>query len=168
MKKYQVSLGVILLIFSVGNARAQAQQPPQQGQQPQQPVVARVSFIHGDVSSQRGDNGEWVAATLNTPIAAGDRVSTGPKSRAELQLDWADILRMSDDATANVATLNRTRIQVQVGQGLVTYSVLEGSKADSEIDTPNMAVHPDARLRDRDLSGIGSDLPPSGAGDDLH
>jgi hypothetical protein len=147
MKKYLASLGIILLIFGVGNARAQGQQPPQPGQQPQQlvelrPGVARVSFIHGDVSLQRGDNGEWVAATLNIPIVAGDRVSTGPKSRAEIQLDWADILRMSDDTTANVATLNRTRIQVQVGQGLVSYSVLEGSEANLEIDTPNAAVHP--------------------------
>jgi len=147
VRRYLVSLGVILLILGIGNAGAQAQQPPRQGQQPQRPVelqpgLARVGFIHGDVSSQRGEIGEWIAATLNTPIAAGDRVATGPNSRTELQLDWADILRLSDEAAANVVTLNRTRIQVQVGQGLVTYSVLKGSEADSEIDTPNVAIHP--------------------------
>ncbi len=92
MKTFLASLGDILLIFAVGNARAQAQQYPQQGQQPQQtvelqPGVARVSFIQGDASSQRGENGEGVGAMLNTPIAAGDRLSTGPNSRTEPQLD---------------------------------------------------------------------------------
>jgi hypothetical protein len=107
-----------------------------------QPGVARVSFMSGDVSSQRGDNGQWVAVTVNTPIATDDRVSTGDRSRAELQLDYADVLRMSDRATAKIANLTRTNIQVQVGQGLVTYTVLKGNEATVEIDTPNATIHP--------------------------
>src|SRR5579862_3063261 len=53
------------------------------------PGVARLSVIQGNVSTQRGDNSEWVAATVNTPVAVGDRVSTGPDGRAEIQLDSA-------------------------------------------------------------------------------
>ena len=49
---------------------------------------------------------------------------------------------MSGSATAKIANLTRTGITVQVGQGLVTYSVLKGGEANSEIDTPNSAVHP--------------------------
>ena len=105
-------------------------------------MLGALSFIHGDVSTQRGDNGQWVAATLNTPVEPGDRVSTGQGARAELQLDYANILRMSNNVTANVATLTRNNIQVQVGQGLTTYSVLQGSEAHSEIDTPNAAIRP--------------------------
>ena len=123
--------------------------PPPQGQAApsQQPGqiqqgVGRLSFIHGDVSQQRGDNGQWVASTLNTPFEPGDRVTTGQDARAELQLDYANILRMSNNVTANVVTLTRTNIQIQVGQGLTTYSVLKGSEAQSEIDTPNAAVRP--------------------------
>src|SRR6266404_1235609 len=56
--------------------------------------VARVSLIHGDVSTQRGDSGDWASAVLNAPIVSGDRVSTGDNSRAELQLDYANILRI--------------------------------------------------------------------------
>jgi hypothetical protein len=133
-------------------AQGQGQAPPppagQQAPNPQQagqpaPGVARLSFVHGDVSQQRGDNAQWVAATLNTPIEPGDRVSTGGQdARAELQLDYANVLRMSNNVTANVTTLTRNRIQIQVGQGLTTYSVLRGSEADSEIDTPNAAIHP--------------------------
>jgi FecR protein len=108
-----------------------------------QPGMARISYMSGDVSSQRGDNGNWVAVTVNTPIATGDRVATGQKSRAEIQLDAGDVLRMSDNATAKVANLNRTTIQLQVGQGLATYNVLKNAQATSEIDTPNAAIHPD-------------------------
>jgi hypothetical protein len=75
--------------------------------------VARVSLIHGDVSTQRGDNGNWSAAVLNAPVLAGDRVSTGDKARTELQLDYANMLRLSADSQANINTLTHSQIQVQ-------------------------------------------------------
>lgn len=124
------------------SAANQQQQQQQQQDVSAQPGVARVSSIRGDVSTQRGDNGEWIAATLNTPIAVGDRVATGEKSRAELQLDFADTLRLSDRVTVKVANLTRSQILLQVGQGLTTYSVTRGAEATSEIDTPNAAIRP--------------------------
>ncbi len=126
-------------------ASQQQQQQDQQQQQQDvaaQPGVARVSSIRGDVSTQRSDTGEWVAATQNTPLAQGDRVSTGDQSRAELQLDFADTLRMSSRVTVKIANLTRSQIQLQVGQGLTTYSVSRGSEASTEIDTPNAAIRP--------------------------
>jgi hypothetical protein len=126
-----------------GTPDASAQQQPGQEQSTDQPGVARLSFMNGAVSIQRGDNGDWVAGTVNTPVAVGDRISTGQAARAELQLDYADVLRLSSSATAKVANLNRSNIQVQVGQGLTTYTVLQGAQAASEIDTPNASLHPD-------------------------
>jgi len=120
----------------------QASQQEQQQQAASQPGVARVSWIRGDVSTQRGDNGEWVAAIVNTPISQDDRVSTGDQSRAELQLDYADTLRMSDRVTVKIATLSRSQILLQVGQGLTTYTVNRGAEASSEIDTPNASIRP--------------------------
>jgi len=171
MKKFIVSLAVIIL--ALGTARissAQEQGPPQdQGSQDQdqygpygdesappdqpnpgqpdqsaqaQPGMGRVSFMQGSVSTQRGDTGDWVAVTVNTPVAVADRISTGQGARAEIQLDYADVLRMSGGATAKIANLDRSNIQVQVGQGLATYSVLKDAQATSEIDTPNVSVHP--------------------------
>jgi hypothetical protein len=116
------------------------QGPPAQGQP--DPGVARVSFIRGDVSMQRGDSGDTSAAILNTPLVAGDRVSTGDGSRVELQLDFANVLRLDERTQADVATLTQNRIQIQLAQGLASFSVLNGSEADVEIDTPNVAVHP--------------------------
>ena len=107
-----------------------------------QPGVGRVSVINGEVSTQRGDSGDWVATTVNTPIVPGDRVSTGARSRTEIQLDYANILRLDQSTVVKIADLTHNRIQVQVAQGLVNFDVLKGSEASPEIDTPSVAIHP--------------------------
>src|SRR2546427_4694536 len=129
----------ILALFAVIPAAAQAPGPT--GTQ-NDPGVARVSFIHGDVTMQRGDSGDFSSVALNTPLVTGDKVATGNGSRTELQLDYANILRLDQNAQATLATLDKDRIQVQVSQGLAHYSVLKGSQADVEIDTPNVSIHP--------------------------
>ena len=137
MKNYLATLTTVLLagtMFLGFGTAANAQEAPQQA--PSDSAAARVSFIHGDLSTQHSDSSEWVAATLNTPVVNGDHISTGKRSRAEIQLDHANVLRMSDESTANVVNLSRTQIQLQVGQGLVNYDVLRNSEANVEIDTP--------------------------------
>ena len=109
------------------------------------PGVARISLIEGDVSTQRGDTGDWSAAALNQALVGGDRISTGDHSRAELQLDHANILRLGNNAQAKIATVERTQIQVQVGQGLVYYTISKDSEAEVEIDTPNAAIRPTSK-----------------------
>ena len=114
--------------------------PQQQGQN--DAGAARISFIHGDVSTQHSGSTDWSAATLNTPLVTGDQIATGKNSRGEVQLDHANILRLSDDSSANITNLSRNQLQVQIGQGLVNFDVLKGSDADNEIQTPNVAIHP--------------------------
>jgi hypothetical protein len=104
--------------------------------------VARVSLIHGDVSTQRGDSGDWSAAVLNQPVMTGDKVSTGNNARTELQLDFANTLRLGANSKANIANFTHKNIQIQLGQGLATYTVSRDSEAEPEIDTPNVSVHP--------------------------
>jgi len=106
------------------------------------PVVARVSLIHGDVSTQRGDSGDWGSTSINAPVVRGDQVATGQDARAEIQLDYANILRLAAHSQAKIADLTPKRIQVQVGQGYASYTMLKGSEADVEIDSPNVAVRP--------------------------
>ncbi len=104
--------------------------------------VGRVSMIHGEVSTQRGDSGTWSAAILNQPVVNGDKVSTGASSRAEVELDYANILRLGASSQATVGNFTNQFIQIQVAQGLINYSVFGESEAEPEIDTPNVAVHP--------------------------
>src|ERR1700722_8785099 len=68
--------------------------------------AARISFIHGDVGMQRGDSGETSAATINTPLVAGDSISTGDASRTEVQLDYANVLRLDSNAQINITALS--------------------------------------------------------------
>lgn len=171
MKKYLAALAV-LLMFGVTSVYAQdnqygndqsasdqsgtwSEQPPAPTDQssngpsatdadPNAPGVSRLSYINGSVSMQRGDNGEWTAVTLNTPLMPGDRISTGDNSRAELQLDYADVIRLSSNTVVKIASLNKGSVQVQVGKGLATYSVLPNAQAAAEVDTPNAALHPNS------------------------
>src|SRR6202790_697495 len=110
--------------------------------------VARISLMKGDVSTQRGDSGGWSAAVVNAPVLAGDQVSTGDKARTELQLDFANTLRLSEHTQANITQLTRTQIQIQLANGMANYSVFGKSDADAEIDTPNVAI----RTEERDSS----------------
>jgi uncharacterized protein DUF6600/FecR-like protein len=164
MRAFAVLAALILGGFGIP---ANAQQPDYQQPADQQPPATvqpqpanppqsdsdqgagRVSFIRGDVSMQRGDTGETSAATLNTPLMAGDKMSTGDGSRAEVQLDFANVLRLDDHAQVNVVTLSRSRIQLQIAQGLVSYSAVRSSDADVEIDTPNVSIHPQRQGRYR-------------------
>ena len=106
------------------------------------PGVARLSVVQGDVSTLRSDSKDWVATTANAPVEHGDRLATGPGSRAELQLDYANVLRLDQGAEARVVELTGVRIQIQVGAGRVDFAVFKGTESDVEIDTPNLAIRP--------------------------
>ncbi|HEY2168945.1 MAG TPA: DUF6600 domain-containing protein [Candidatus Angelobacter sp.] len=94
------------------------------------------------MSTQRGDSGDWGSTSINAPVVRGDQVATGQDARAEIQLDYANILRLAAHSQAKIADLTPKRIQVQVGQGYASYTILKGSEADVEIDSPNLAVRP--------------------------
>ena len=128
------------------------QQPPPQGQnagpepqdQPGQPV-ARLGVINGEASVRRGDSGDWVAAALNAPLLAGDSLSVGPGGSVEMQLDYANFLRVGGDSEIRISQLDNGRAQVQVSRGLITWRVIRdnsGANTQSEISTPAVAVHP--------------------------
>ncbi len=129
--------------FPQGQPSPQQQDPDPQDQ-PGQPV-ARLGVINGDASVRRGDSGEWVAAAMNAPLMAGDSVSVAPNGSAEMQLDFADFLRIGGDSEIRISQLDNGRQQVQVSRGLITWRVLRdsnGSNTQSEISTPAVAVHP--------------------------
>ena len=107
-------------------------------------VVARVSVIKGDVSTQTSGQ-SWTAAAVNAPVVNGDSISTGDKARAELQLDFANTLRLSEHSQANITQLTRSQIQVQLANGMANYSVFGNSEATAEIDAPNVAIRTEKR-----------------------
>ena len=141
---YVIALSALFLV-AARIAVAQEQAPPP-GQATQQqtppPGAARVSIANGEVSIMRGDSGEGVAAIVNAPVMGGDTVATAARSRAEVQLDYANVLRMDQNANVRIADLAQKHIQLQLASGLIEFTVFKGTEADVEIDTPNMAVRP--------------------------
>src|SRR5262249_24592530 len=114
---------------------------------------------HGDVTTQRGDTGDWSSAVLNQPMVTGDKVSTGARGRAEPQLDHANVLRVGERTQANIASLTRNGIQVQIGRGIANLSVIRDSDADFQIATPNLSVHPARRDVSVRITVISDDEP---------
>ncbi len=104
--------------------------------------VARISVINGDVSVRRGDSGDWLAAAINAPLVVQDRVFCGPASRAEVQFDYSNMLRVGENSEVRLAELEHQRYIVQVARGTVTFRVLRDKQGDVELSTPNVSVRP--------------------------
>src|SRR5258708_38294410 len=91
MKNYLRSLATILMTGALAlgmGAGASAQQAPPASQQPMEipaqypqggsqqaqqndPGAARISFLHGDVSTQHSDSRQGIAGAVNTPVVTG-------------------------------------------------------------------------------------------------
>ena len=107
-----------------------------------QRAVARISLINGDVSVRRGDSGDWVAGAVNAPLLTQDYVSTGPNSRAEIQFDSANVLRIGANAEVRLVQLEYGRYQMEMARGTATFVVLKASNANVELDTPSVSLRP--------------------------
>src|SRR3984885_13037646 len=116
--------------------------PEPDGQYEHGRAVARISILNGDVSVRRGDSGAVVAAALNAPLMADDRLLTISSSRAEVQLDSSNMIRIGPNAEVHFAAMDTRSFQIQIAAGTVTFRTLRASQAQVEVDTPSVAVRP--------------------------
>ncbi len=128
-------------MFLAAPVWSQQQQPDQDDEGPGR-GVARISLMNGDVSVKRGDTGDFVAAAINAPLMVSDRVLTGNGSRAEVQFDSANLLRMSGGSEIRLSELEWQRYMVQIAAGTVTFRVIRNSEAQVELNTPTVAIRP--------------------------
>ncbi len=126
---------VLFLAGSLTPARAQDPDDLKRG-------VARISLINGDVSVRRGDSGDWVAGVINAPLLTDDYVATGPNSRAEIEFDANNVLRIGANAELRLTQLEYARNQMELAHGVVTYRMLRPSEGNIELDTPSLSVRP--------------------------
>jgi len=130
--------GALLLLMGAAiPARAQAPAPEDVSR-----GVARISLMDGEVSVRRGDSGEWVAGVINAPLMTDDRIATGQNSRAEVQFDSANVLRIGGNAEIHLALLENGRYRIEVARGTVTYRVVRQTQAQIELNTPSVSVRP--------------------------
>jgi uncharacterized protein DUF6600/FecR-like protein len=107
--------------------------------------VARISILNGNVSVRRGDSADLTPAALNAPIVVSDRLATGGGSRAEVQFDSSNMVRLGPQTEVRFGELAYRRYQVQLAEGMVTFRVLRDSDAQVEISTPSVSVRPRQR-----------------------
>ncbi len=104
--------------------------------------VARVSIVNGEVSVKRGDANEIGAAAINAPVMSQDSLLTSGGSRAELQFDSSNMLRVGQNSEVRIGDLAFKRYQIQIAGGTVTFRVLRDSDAQIELSTPSVSVRP--------------------------
>ena len=101
---------------------------------------ARVGYVEGDVSFWRPGAGDWEAATVNIPLAAGDALATRD-GRVELQVGPQSFLRAGDQTQVRVKSQEPDFVQLELTQGS---AVLDLRRLPAghvvEIDTPHAAV----------------------------
>lgn len=104
--------------------------------------VARVSFLRGDVTIQRGDSGDLTEAAINAPLVTGDRILTGPGSRAEVQFDYGHFVRLAPNAELRMQELKPERYLVALAEGTVSFSRVDDYDSEVEVNTPSISVRP--------------------------
>ncbi|PYT22873.1 MAG: hypothetical protein DMG58_29210, partial [Acidobacteria bacterium] len=73
---------------------------------------------------------------------SGDVVTTGPGSRAEIQFDSANMVRLASDSEVRLSEVAGARYQLQVARGTVMFSVVRDSNAQVEVSTRAVSVRP--------------------------
>ena len=117
---------------------------PQAGVQAQSddPGVAFVSTLNGNVNVQRGDSGDVEAAGVNAPLMVGDYVATAPNSRAEVQFDYGHVVRVGPNSQIRFEELERNDDTVQLADGTVGVGVLHATSQFTQVETPSVTVRP--------------------------
>jgi hypothetical protein len=125
----------------VQNMQAEDNVPAQSGD----PGVARISAAEGRVDVRRSATGEAYAAVLNAPVGAGDYVATRARARAEVEFDYASLLRLAPDTQIRFTQLDPHAHSLQLAEGTVELRVLRGLDAHPEVQTPSALIQPSAR-----------------------
>jgi hypothetical protein len=102
--------------------------------------VARINYLQGPVSLQRGDLDEWDQAVINYPMVSNDSLWTDDQARAELHIG-STAMRLADRTSISFLNLNDQVVQIRLAKGVVE---LHLNRLDSgegyEIDTPCASV----------------------------
>ena len=119
----------------------------------------RISLIEGDVQINTPDSEEWGLASINGPLAEGDKVWTPQGSRAEFQLNNGTYIRLDQDSALQVLSMDKDSSQFYLSQGraYVYYNAPVGSVM--QIDTPDASVRAFNRaIFSIDISGQYTDV----------
>lgn len=105
----------------------------------QSPVI---SSLKGSVSVRNGDAGLRVAAAVHAPLRTGDYLTTGPNSRADIELDSTGTFRMGGNAEIRFMPPDSVKYQMELIKGDITYNAGGPAAPVFAVDTPSVSVRP--------------------------
>lgn len=103
--------------------------------------VARVSWLDGEVSFNRGDDpDDWQPAAVNYPMTLGDRIWASRDARVELQLRGGTIYLASETELAALDLARDVR-QLSLNLGTTSFRIRRMEPEEVfEVATPNVSV----------------------------
>ena len=156
MNPRQIVAGLLMFGIVVSGPasawRADAQSPPPAPVAPPAPDDAqapaqatevtppRVSYIYGEVSFWRPGAEDWTPAMVNTPLAPGDVLYTGPGGNVELQVGPRAFVRAAENTQLGLDNHEPDFLQLRVTNGHAALDLREAPPGSTvELDTPNAA-----------------------------
>ena len=105
--------------------------------------VGRLAEVQGEVWVFDNDEGEWIEAVRNRPVAAGDRLSSSRSGRAEVRIGSTTV-RIDANTELEVTALDDDRVTVRLHSGDVATRLRSREAAQEfELLTPEGAFRPD-------------------------
>jgi hypothetical protein len=100
----------------------------------------RLSLVDGEASFWRPGADDWTQAQINTPLAAGDELYTGPSANLEIQVGGRAFVRAGQDTQIGIYALEPDYLQLRVAAGDLSLDLrsLEPGRT-LEVNTPNAA-----------------------------
>jgi hypothetical protein len=103
--------------------------------------VARVSYVSGDASYQRGDVEGWNNLRVNTPLVTGDSFYAPDGGRAEVDLGSGIVVRVDGGTEVNLVNYTGEIAQLGINSGVLDLSARSFPQGFTlEIDTPSAAA----------------------------
>jgi hypothetical protein len=70
--------------------------------------VAKISFVVGDVKTQRPQKNDWKKVTFDQPLAAGEKVKSTEDARAEIAFSDGSIIRVDANTQLAIEDLKKS------------------------------------------------------------
>ena len=119
----QFAAGLLLAAVAFPGAYAQTDAADPPGR------VGRLADLSGQVWLFTPDSGEWVAATRNRPLTAGDRLSTDAGARAEVRIG-STTLRLDSGSELELLRLDDERMAMHLHNGSLAARLRNREAAD--------------------------------------
>jgi hypothetical protein len=104
-----------------------------------------IKLIDGDVQIRTEDTGEWVPASINMPLRAGDRIWIPEGGKTELQLRDGTYLRLNEKSALEILTLDKDPFQFYLTEGHAYVNFRGWKGSFFQMDTSVSSIRADDR-----------------------